>query len=361
MKQFVACIALLLMSINCLAKDNFKMSGKIKGVVNDTLCIHYVVFEPERHPVVAKVPVVNGEFSFSAHIDGWAPGHVNLLSNTKKKLTVDFIADEEAVLNGELEYYSCRWGGSAYYQQYQNFRDALYPFHLEYDAGKKEGSQDKVKEAVRKMEFAALKYIEEHPDEDAMANAVIDVHPDQIMYAIGKLSPRVRNGRLKRSIDGLEKWMKQAAKMEGADEIVKDDTVKIGDEVPELGLKDMKGEVLEMKSLRGKYVMLDFWGSWCGWCIKGYPKLKEYYAKYKDKLEVVGIDCNDKEKAWKDCVKKHNLPWLQVRSEDGVTEMKFRVEGFPYKVLISPEGKVLKAVLGETDEFYQYLDTVLGK
>ena len=117
--------------------------------------------------------------------------------------------------------------------------------------------------------------------------------------------------------------------------------------------------MLELKSLRGKYVVLDFWGSWCTWCIKGFPKLKEYYAKYKDRLEIVGIDCNDTAEKWAASVKKHKVPWLHVRSEDGIAEQKFRVQGYPYKVLISPEGTILNAYLGETDDFYQYLDATL--
>ena len=106
-------------------------------------------------------------------------------------------------------------------------------------------------------------------------------------------------------------------------------------------------------------VVLDFWGSWCTWCIKGFPKLKEYYAKYKNRLEIVGIDCNDTAEKWAAAVKKHNVPWLHVRSEDGIAEQKFRVQGYPYKVLISPEGIVLNAYLGETEAFYQYLDATL--
>lgn len=70
----------------------------------------------------------------------------------------------------------------------------------------------------------------------------------------------------------------------------------------------------------------------------------------------MGIDCNDTAEKWAVAVKKHKVPWLHVRSEDGIAEQKFRVQGYPYKVLISPEGTVLKAYLGETEEFYLYLD-----
>ena len=204
-----------------------------------------------------------------------------------------------------------------------------------------------------------MKYIEEHPNEDATATLVIHVEYDQVLTAIGKLTPEVRNGRMKAELDQNERMFSLVMKRKAAREVVKNDTVTIGSQVPELGLKDLNGNVLELKSLRGKYVVLDFWGSWCTWCIKGFPKLKKYHAKYQDRLEIVGIDCNDTAEKWTAAVKKHKVPWLHVRSEDGIIEQKFRVTGYPYKVLISPEGTVLKAYLGETEEFYQYLDATL--
>ena len=57
-------------------------------------------------------------------------------------------------------------------------------------------------------------------------------------------------------------------------------------------LKDINGNDLSLSNLRGKYVVLDFWGSWCGWCMKGLPDMKAAYEKHKDNLEILGIDCN---------------------------------------------------------------------
>ena len=75
-----------------------------------------------------------------------------------------------------------------------------------------------------------------------------------------------------------------------------------GVEAPDFTLKDIKGNDFKLSSLRGKIVVLDFWGSWCGWCIKGMPKMKEYYEKYKGKFEILGVDCNDTEAKWKAAV-----------------------------------------------------------
>ena len=90
--------------------------------------------------------------------------------------------------------------------------------------------------------------------------------------------------------------------------------IKEGLPAPDFTLNDLNGQPLALSSLRGKYVVLDFWGSWCGWCIKGIPDMKKYYEKYKGKLEILGIDCRDTEEKWKAAVEKHELPWLHVRN-----------------------------------------------
>jgi thiol-disulfide isomerase/thioredoxin len=85
---------------------------------------------------------------------------------------------------------------------------------------------------------------------------------------------------------------------------------------PDFELPDLQGQPLKLSSLRGKYVVLDFWGSWCIWCIRGIPSMKEAYTKYKDKMEILGVDCRDTEEKWKAAVKEHELPWLHVRCSD---------------------------------------------
>ncbi len=136
-------------------------------------------------------------------------------------------------------------------------------------------------------------------------------------------------------------------------------TAAAADMAPDFELPDLQGNPMKLSSLRGKYVVLDFWGSWCIWCIRGIPKMKEVYAKYKDKMEILGIDFNDTEEKWKAAVEKYSLPWLQVRCPDEQAQMigsLYHLEGFPTKAVIDPEGKLLKVVVGEDPAFYTYLD-----
>lgn len=128
-------------------------------------------------------------------------------------------------------------------------------------------------------------------------------------------------------------------------------------EAPDFTLNDLNGKPLTLSSLRGKYVVLDFWGSWCIWCIKGMPKMKEYYEKYAGKMEILGIDCNDSEEKWKAAVAEYQLPWLHVYNNGGAQLLeKYGVEGFPTKVVIDPEGRIANVVVGEDPAFYTYLD-----
>ena len=136
------------------------------------------------------------------------------------------------------------------------------------------------------------------------------------------------------------------------------------DLAPDFELPDLQGNPLKLSSLRGKYVVLDFWGSWCIWCIRGIPHMKEAYRKYKDKMEILGVDCQDTEEKWKAAVEEHQLPWLQVRCPEDYLQtlgQQYRIQGFPTKVIIDPEGRLVKVVVGENPAFYTFLDQLFAK
>jgi thiol-disulfide isomerase/thioredoxin len=136
------------------------------------------------------------------------------------------------------------------------------------------------------------------------------------------------------------------------------------DLAPDFELPNLQGSSLKLSSLRGKYVVIDFWGSWCIWCIRGIPSMKEAYAKHKDKMEILGVDCNDTEEDWRAAVAEHQMPWLQVRCPEDQMEAlltAYGVEGFPTKVVIDPEGKLVKVIVGEDPAFYTFLDELLGQ
>src|SRR5690606_31047689 len=101
-------------------------------------------------------------------------------------------------------------------------------------------------------------------------------------------------------------------------------------------------------SLKGKFYLIDFWGSWCGPCMAGMPGLKALKAKYPAHLEIVGI-AKDSENAWRKEIERSQLNWIHILN--GNQEFDFvarlNVAGFPTKILVDPEGTILYRVVGE--------------
>lgn len=140
------------------------------------------------------------------------------------------------------------------------------------------------------------------------------------------------------------------------------ETLQPGTMAPDFTLNDLNNNPLSLSSLRGKYVVIDFWGSWCIWCVRGIPKMKEYYDKYKDKMEILGVDCRETEDAWRKGVAEHQLPWKHVYNpKGGDTDItpKYLIKGYPTKALVDPEGKIVRVIIGEDPEFYTFLDETL--
>ena len=131
----------------------------------------------------------------------------------------------------------------------------------------------------------------------------------------------------------------------------------VGKPAPAFTLKDLAGKDVSLAQFKGKWVVLDFWGSWCIWCIKGFPELKENYTQYAGKFEVIGVDCGDTEQQWRDAVKKYELPWVNVynpKSNEALTNA-YNIQGFPTKIIVDPTGNVADVTVGEDPSFYYSL------
>ena len=91
--------------------------------------------------------------------------------------------------------------------------------------------------------------------------------------------------------------------------------------------------------------------------------MKEYYNKYKGKFQILGVDCNDTQEKWKAAVQKHELPWLHIYCPRDNRQLMdaYGIQGFPTKILIDPQGKIVKTVVGEDPAFYTLLDETFGK
>ncbi|MCR9252668.1 MAG: TlpA family protein disulfide reductase, partial [bacterium] len=137
-----------------------------------------------------------------------------------------------------------------------------------------------------------------------------------------------------------------ASKMEQAKEIMrlKELEVKVGDIAPEIELPDANGNMVSLTSLRGKYVLIDFWASWCRPCRAENPNVKKVYATYADKgFEILGVSLDVNSNKWKQAIEVDGLPWehvLDTRSAESASAT-YNVQTIPATFLVDPEGKII--------------------
>ena len=137
-KRTIIIALLALVAMAGWAKDNFKMTGSIDGIGNDTLCIEYVILQPEKQIIKRKVAVENGKFSFSAELREAYFGSLCLKSNPRETIYTYFVPDEEAIFNGRLNSVEEHWNGSTFFQQYGKIIDIQRPFNIEFATARTE-------------------------------------------------------------------------------------------------------------------------------------------------------------------------------------------------------------------------------
>lgn len=126
--------------------------------------------------------------------------------------------------------------------------------------------------------------------------------------------------------------------------------LKAGTVAPEIALKTIDGKQFSLKSLRGKYVVVDFWASWCPDCRKDAPNVVAMYNKFHKKgVEFVGVSFDTKSESWKSAVEKLGIPYTQVSDMKNMREspvaLAYNIKWIPTVYVIDPEGKVVLATV----------------
>jgi thiol-disulfide isomerase/thioredoxin len=213
--------------------------------------------------------------------------------------------------------------------------------------------QREINGEIRKDE---LSYIKNHLNTDLSAYFLLRQPPDTFAVYYSQLPETVKSGPFANALDkGYLDYQKLKLYEQAQKTVVK------GSPAPDFTLKNLAGDDFSLSSLKGKYVVLDFWGSWCGWCIAGYPRMKEYYAKYSSKVEFAGIACRDTEDKWRKAVRDNELNWLHViddASKDITRNVstKYGIKGYPTKIILDKDLNIVEIFIGESDEFYNKLD-----
>jgi peroxiredoxin len=120
---------------------------------------------------------------------------------------------------------------------------------------------------------------------------------------------------------------------------------KVGKPAPQFATEDVKGNPLRLAAYHGKYVLVDFWATWCAPCISELPRLQAAYRTYHDSgFEIIGVSLDENKTAVTDFVKVRNIPWPQVHNASSSADLveSFGVITIPAVYLIDPEGSIVR-------------------
>lgn len=215
--------------------------------------------------------------------------------------------------------------------------------------GLKEGQEEIMKKMVanrKSISDARKKFISEHPEAFAslyfLATASREYTIQELETAYNSLASTYKDSRYGKSLK---------------DKIDAGKIMLSGGPAPDFSKIDVGGKTVNLSSFRGKYVLLDFWGSWCAPCRAANPHLKELYATYAPKgFEILGIASEkvssqtQAETLWKNAVEKDGLTWTNVLNNEpsmkqDVVQM-YSIEAYPTQILLDKEGKIVARWVG---------------
>jgi thiol-disulfide isomerase/thioredoxin len=360
-KVIIAAV-LTLSAVTSVAQDKFSVVGNLPQAGADKIAVLGYV-NSEGKNVADTVVVKDGKFTFTGTTAFGNKAYVSMipanrdpkLKNSRPDYKDFYLEKGTTTVSGTDNIASAAISGTKAQSDYLAYNVKMNPLQAQYKVivdryFKAKAAKDSVelkqisvdaKPVMASMESTLDGFIFSHPDSYFSAElilnnrmAVIDVVKFDPYYKA--LSPRVLSSFTGKKITEKYNKAKQFAVGKAID----------------FTLPDAKGNEFKLSSLKGKYVLVDFWASWCVPCRAENPFLLKAYAELKDKnFTIVGVSLDDQRANWLKAVEMDKLPWTQVSDVKGFkTEVavRFGISAIPQNVLLDPEGKVIaKDLRGE--------------
>lgn len=314
-----------------------------------------------KAPEVKQLSVKDGKVNFTPVADG-ASQSVLYTSEREGILLYSMPGDNLVVEVSSVEPLEYTVKGSPLMEEITALDAKGSQIKKEYFAIARSGNPDekKLEELSNRYDVIFADYIKQNPSDPAAVYALLELDGQGYLDMFNILPENAKTTILYPLAVNKKTRVEKNIEAEKRMEALQSGNV----DAPLFTLKNLEGKDVSLSDFRGKWVILDFWGAWCPWCIKGFPSLKEAYAKFDGKLEIIGIDCRDSDEAWRTAVKRYELPWVQVYNGGAEAEKlyeEYAVQGFPTKVIVSPEGKIVNITVGEDPSFFNVLAKLIDK